>query len=128
MKLLLLAAVGGAIGAGSRYLVNIAVGRAAGLTAVFPWHTFTVNVVGSFLMGIVLGLLALKYSGSQELRTFLATGILGGFTTFSAFSADVVFLVERSEFAMAAVYILGSVVVAILALLAGLALVRAVVV
>ncbi len=124
MKLLLLAAAGGAIGAGGRYLVNVGVGRLIGVTAAFPWPTFVVNVVGSFLMGVVIGLLALKFSGSTEIRTFIATGILGGFTTFSAFSADVVALLDRSDTGLAFVYILASVLLAVAGLLAGLSIVR----
>lgn len=124
MKLLLLAAAGGAIGAGARYLVNVGVGRVVGVTAAFPWPTFLVNVVGSFLMGLVIGLFALKLQGSPEVRTFVATGMLGGFTTFSAFSADVIALVEKSEFSLAAVYIFASVGLAVLALLAGLMVTR----
>ncbi len=124
MKLFFLAAAGGAIGAGGRYLVNVGVGRIAGVTASFPWATFVANVAGSFLMGVMIGLLALKFTGSVELRTFITTGILGGLTTFSAFSADVVFLMERHQTGLAAVYAISSVVVAVAALLAGLAVVR----
>ncbi|MGH1418821.1 MAG: fluoride efflux transporter CrcB [Hyphomicrobiaceae bacterium] len=124
MKLFFLAAAGGAIGAGGRYLVNVGVGRVAGVTANFPWPTFLANIVGSFAMGVVIGLLALKFSGSPELRTFIATGILGGFTTFSAFSADVVVLMERQQTGLAAFYAASSVVCAVGALLLGLMLVR----
>lgn len=128
MKLFFLAAAGGAIGAGGRYLVNVGVGRLAGVTANFPWPTFVANIAGSFLMGVMIGLLALKFSGSNELRTFVATGILGGFTTFSAFSADVVVLMERHQGGLAALYAASSVVLAVCALLAGLFIVRQVLV
>lgn len=124
MKLFILAAAGGAIGAGGRYLVNVGVGRYAGVTASFPWPTFVANVVGSFAMGVVIGLLALKFTGSPELRTFIATGILGGFTTFSAFSADVVALMERQQPGLAAVYAASSVAFAVGALVLGMMLVR----
>ncbi|MEO1282446.1 MAG: fluoride efflux transporter CrcB [Pseudomonadota bacterium] len=123
-KLFLLAASGGAIGAGARYLVGVATLRVAGPAAAFPWATFTVNVVGSFAMGMLIELIAQRYSASQELRTFLATGVLGGFTTFSAFSLDVVTLMERKANGMAAVYVASSVALSILALFAGLHLAR----
>jgi len=87
----------------------------------FPWGTIIVNVVGSFLMGLLIEALALRYSGSVELRTFLATGVLGGLTTFSAFSLDFAILLERGAHLPAALYLLGSVSLAILALFAGLA-------
>ena len=122
MKMLLLAAAGGAIGAAGRYLVSVAALRWFGYG--FPWGTLTVNVLGCFLMGILIELLALKYSASNEVRIFLATGILGGFTTFSAFSLDFAVLYERREVATALTYAGASVVLSILALFAGLSLVR----
>jgi CrcB protein len=90
----------------------------------FPWWTFFVNVSGCFLMGVVIESLALKFQGSVELRTFLATGILGGYTTFSAFSLDFASLIQRHEQAQAALYLLGSVMFSILALYAGMSLTR----
>ena len=122
MKMLLLAAAGGAIGAAGRYLVSMAALRWFGYG--FPWGTVTVNVLGCFLMGILIELLALKYSASNEVRIFLATGILGGFTTFSAFSLDFAVLYERREVAAALTYAGASVVLSILALFAGLSLIR----
>jgi CrcB protein len=122
MRLLLLATAGGAIGAGARYLVNTAFARILG--TAFPWATLSVNVVGSLLMGLVMALLARSFDGSPDLRTFLATGILGGFTTFSAFSFDVWTLLQRGEAMTAFVYVAGSVVVSIAALFAGVALAR----
>ena len=119
MRLLLLACAGGAIGAGLRHLVNIGAVRLLGLG--FPWGTVIVNVVGSFLMGLLIEALALRYSGSIEVRTFLATGLLGGLTTFSAFSLDFAILLERGAHGPAALYLFGSVSLAILALFAGLA-------
>lgn len=124
MKLLALAAAGGAIGAGSRYLVNAAFGRWLGVATAFPWPTFAVNVLGSFLMGLLIAAFALKVSGSPELRTVLATGVLGGFTTFSAFSADVVALFERGDHTSAAIYVVASVACAVIAIFAGLAVGR----
>ncbi|HRD78116.1 MAG TPA: fluoride efflux transporter CrcB [Hyphomicrobiaceae bacterium] len=122
MTLFLLASAGGAIGAGARYLVGIA--AAAWVGFAFPWGTLVVNVVGSFLMGIVVETIALRCGGSVELRTFLATGILGGFTTFSAFSLEVVALAERKQPGLAIAYVAASVLLSILALIAGTALTR----
>ena len=122
MRLVLYAAAGGAIGTVARHLANVGFGRWLG--AGFPWSTLFVNVVGGFLMGAVIEALALRFDGSLELRTFIATGVLGGFTTFSAFSMDAVLLMQRGETVAAALYIGGSVVLSILALLAGLWLTR----
>lgn len=124
MRLLLLAAGGGALGAGARYLVNVAC--TACLGPGFPWATFAVNVAGSFLMGVVVAAAVPVLGGSAEWRTFLATGILGGFTTFSAFSLDAWQLIEREQTVLALAYIAGSVVLSIAALLAGLSATRAV--
>ncbi len=120
MRLFLLAAGGGAIGAGARYLVNVVC--AAWLGAAFPWSTVVVNVVGSFAMGVIMAALS---GGSAEWRMFLATGILGGFTTFSAFSFDAWTLIERQQTALALAYIAGSVVLSIGGLIAGLSATRA---
>lgn len=118
MKLLLLASAGGAIGAGCRHLVNVGFARWLGIE--FPWATLTVNVVGSLLMGVLVGAVLLHHEGSPELRTFLATGVLGGFTTFSAFALDVEVLVARQQPGLALAYVLASVTVSILALYAGM--------
>ena len=122
MRLVLYAAAGGAIGTVARHFVNIGFGRWLG--AGFPWSTFVVNVVGSFLMGALIEALALRFSGSVELRTFLATGILGGFTTFSAFSMDFAVLMQRHETVAAITYVIASVALSIAALYAGLAVTR----
>jgi CrcB protein len=120
----LLVALGGAIGAGARHLVNVAALRLFGTG--FPIGTLFVNVAGSLVMGLLAGYFALRYTGGgQGLRLFLATGILGGFTTFSAFSLDAVALWERGAVGPAVLYVVGSVVLSIAALLAGLALMRA---
>ncbi|MFY0614873.1 MAG: fluoride efflux transporter CrcB [Hyphomicrobiaceae bacterium] len=119
MRLLLLACAGGAIGAGLRHLVNTGAVRLLGIG--LPWGTVVVNVVGSFLMGLLVEALALRFDGSPELRVFLATGILGGLTTFSAFSLDFVVLLQRGDHVAGALYLLGSVSISILALFAGLA-------
>lgn len=118
----LLVALGGAIGSLARYGVNLWTVRAFGLG--FPWGTLTVNVVGGFVMGLLAALLTLR-GGSSEAKLFLMTGVLGGFTTFSAFSLDAVSLWERGEGTTAAVYVIASVAVSIAALVGGLALGRA---
>ena len=89
----LLVALGGAIGSVFRHLVNLASLRLIGPN--FPWGTVVVNVVGSFVMGVFIELLARRWQGSEAIRLFVATGILGGFTTFSAFSLDFAVLWER---------------------------------
>jgi CrcB protein len=90
----------------------------------FPWATITVNVVGSFLMGVVLVAVAQRFGGDPAVRTFLATGILGGLTTFSAFSFEAVELALHREPTIAAAYVLGSVALSIAAFVAGSALAR----
>jgi CrcB protein len=91
----------------------------------FPWGTFSVNVLGSLVMGVLVELFALRLEASQELRAFLTTGLLGGFTTFSAYSAEVVLLIERNDLLAAFGYAVGSVILSVAAMFAGLALVRA---
>ncbi len=124
MKMLLLASAGGALGAGTRHLVNLGMGRLLG--TAFPWGTLTVNILGSLLMGVLVELLVLRFGGSPTMRTLLGTGFLGGFTTFSAFSLDVLVLLERRETGLALVYVVGSVLVGFAALYAGVVLVRTV--
>lgn len=119
---LLQVALGGAMGASLRYIVNVAVMRGVG--PGFPWATVFVNVTGSFAMGALVVILAKK--GGTHLAPFLMTGILGGFTTFSAFSLDAVTLWERGASMAATAYVLGSVVVSIGALVAGMAVMRGV--
>ncbi len=123
MKLVLLAAAGGALGSSARYLFSVAAAKLLGMG--FPWGTLGVNIIGSLLMGLLIELGALKLSMSQEWRVFLATGVLGGFTTFSAFSLDFAVLFERRDHLLAVLYLLGSVGLSLLALFAGLHLVRA---
>lgn len=129
MQLFFLAAAGGAVGAGLRLLVNqaLAAPQIARGALAFPWATFTVNVVGSFLMGVAVIYIGERLNGSPEWRTFLATGILGGFTTFSAFSLDIMNLFTDSGISLRLVaYCVGSVIVALIALIAGMAMARAV--
>jgi CrcB protein len=122
MKLILLAAAGGALGSSARYLVGLGAGRLLGTG--FPWGTFTVNVAGCFVMGVLVGLAAHRMTLGDEARVFLMTGILGGFTTFSAFSADALLLVERRDFGLAVLYVTGSVALSLAAVFAGLYLIR----
>lgn len=113
---------GGGLGAAMRHGVNIATARTLGTG--FPYGTLTVNVVGSLAMGLFAAYFAFKGDASQHWRLFFTTGVLGGFTTFSAFSLDAVLLYERGQLGLAALYVLASVAVSIAALFAGLALVR----
>jgi CrcB protein len=122
MRLLLLASAGGAIGTGFRFLINRVFGH-AGLIE-FPWATLTINITGSFLMGVLIETLALRFNASNELRTFLVTGILGGYTTFSTFSLEFATLYERGTMVAAFCYVLTSVVLSLLAIFAGLAVMR----
>jgi fluoride exporter len=118
----LLVFIGGGLGATLRHIVNIICPRLFG--TAFPYHTFIINITGSSVMGLIAGYLALKGEASQPWRLFLMTGILGGYTTFSAFSLDAALLYERGELGLAALYVLGSVVLSIAGLFAGLALMR----
>ena len=114
--------LGGGLGAALRHGINLLSARLFG--TAFPWHTLIENVTGSLVMGLLAAYFALKGDASQHWRLFMTTGILGGYTTFSAFSLDTVLLYERGETAMAALYVLASVALAIGGLFAGLALVR----
>jgi CrcB protein len=118
-------ALGGAIGSAARYGVNVWSGRVLG--SEFPWHTFIVNVIGCFAMGILVALMALKLNVNNETRAFLTSGILGGFTTFSAYSLDFALLVERKSYGAALAYGAGSVALSLIAVFAGLHLVRSLV-
>ena len=118
---LFLVVVGGGIGAGIRHLTNIGALRLVGPN--YPWGTIVINIVGSFAMGLFIATL-MRRGGSNELRLFVATGILGGFTTFSAFSLDFATLWERGATLPAFGYALASVVGAIIALFLGLWLAR----
>ena len=117
-------ALGGALGSAARYFVNVTSGRWLGTE--FPWHTLVVNILGCFIMGVLIELMALKLNVGNDLRAFLTTGILGGFTTFSAFSLDFALLVERKETGLAAAYVLSSVGLSLAAVFAGLYVVRAI--
>lgn len=124
MTRLLLVASGGALGALMRYGVGAAVARWL-TSATWPWATFTVNVVGGLAVGLLTGWLALRAGGGQDaVRLFAAVGLLGGFTTFSAFSLEAALLIERRQLALAAGYVAGSVLLAVAAVFAGLWLAR----
>lgn len=111
-------AAGGALGATGRFLVGRMMFKLMG--PGFPWGTLTVNILGSFLIGCLVGILALKMSASHEWQGFLVIGVLGGFTTFSAFSMEVALMIERGEMGTAAFYAIGSVLLGIAALFSGL--------
>ena len=114
--------VGGGLGAAIRHGCNIAGLKLLG--PAFPYATMFINVSGSLIMGLAAAWLALKGDASQGWRLFLATGVLGGYTTFSAYSLDAALLYERGQLGLAAVYVIGSVVLSIAGLFAGLWLVR----
>ena len=114
--------VGAGIGGAARHGMNIWVARLMGTH--FPWHTLTINILGSILMGVIIGWFAERLGAAGHLRLFLATGVMGGFTTFSAFSLDAVLLWERHEYLMAALYVGGSVAGAIAGLVFGLWIVK----
>ncbi|MDX1711586.1 MAG: fluoride efflux transporter CrcB [Rhodovibrionaceae bacterium] len=122
MKLLLAIAFGGAVGALGRHFV---IAKVAALTGHgFPFGTLAANVIGSFVMGVLVELMALAWSPSAELRAFLTVGVLGAFTTFSAFSLDVALLVERGQDFNAALYVAASVCLSVGGLFAGMYLFR----
>ncbi len=119
----LLVALGGAFGSVSRYLLNNQV--RAWLGTGWPSGIFTINVLGGFLMGCLVSALALRSGADQEKwRVLIGIGVLGGFTTFSSFSLDVALMIERREWAGAVLYSLGSVVLSVVGLFAGMMLVR----
>ncbi|MEX1107396.1 MAG: fluoride efflux transporter CrcB [Dongiaceae bacterium] len=119
-------AAGGALGAVARYMLNIQIGHWAGTG--FPWHTLAVNIIGCAIMGVLTELFALTWSPSLELRVFLTVGVLGGFTTFSAFSLDAMLLMERNAWVPAFAYIAGSVLLSLAGFFVGMRLVRLVMV
>ncbi len=118
----LLVFIGGGLGSSLRHMINVVCTRMLGTG--FPYHTFIINITGSTIMGLIAGYLAFQGDASQHWRLFLMTGILGGYTTFSAFSLDTAVLFERGEIGLVLLYVLGSVVLSSAGLFAGLALVR----
>ena len=124
MTRFLLVAAGGAIGSIARYGVGIAAQRLAPASA-WPWGTLTVNVVGGLLMGLLAGWLAHRAAADQaDLRALIGVGLLGGFTTFSAFSLETALMIERREIGAAALYVGLSVLLAVAALFIGLIIAR----
>lgn len=122
----LIVGVGGAIGSMLRYAAGLLALRLWG--AAFPWGTLTVNISGSFLIGILAGLMLSLTTETQEAtRLFAIIGVLGGFTTFSAYSLDSLLLLQKGEYLLAAGYILGSVILSILATALGYWFTRALV-
>ncbi|WP_347310961.1 fluoride efflux transporter CrcB [Defluviimonas sp. SAOS-178_SWC] len=120
IQTLLQVALGGALGASARYMTNVAAMRLIG--PGFPWGTVAVNIAGSFLMGALVVVLAHK--DATRMAPFLMTGVLGGFTTFSAFSLDALTLWERGQTTVAAAYVAGSVILSLAAIVAGMAAAR----
>ncbi|ODS55541.1 MAG: protein CrcB [Agrobacterium sp. SCN 61-19] len=119
---ILLVAIGGATGSVARYLTGIAMTRWLGMG--FPWGTITVNIVGSFIIGLLTELLARRFSAPMEMQLLLVVGFLGGFTTFSSFSLDTMALFERGESHLALAYVGASLVLSLSAAFSGLALGR----
>ena len=124
MKIVMAIALGGALGAVARHFIShwsvVALGNG------FPWGTLTVNVVGCFALGVVVEVMALVWSPAAEWRAFLTVGVLGAFTTFSAFALDISILHERGEMLQAILYVTVSVAGSIAAIIAGMSLTRAV--
>src|SRR5476651_1294566 len=118
----LLVFIGGGLGATLRHVVNVVCPRILG--TAFPYHTFIINITGSIVMGLIAGYLAFKGEAALPWRLFLMTGILGGYTTFSAFSLDAALLYERGEVGLAAFYVLASVAFSVADPFADLTLVR----
>ncbi len=119
----ILVMLGGAVGSAARYLVGrLTLGW---LGPNYPWATLTVNLLGGFLMGALVGTLA-RTGGSEHTRLLVGVGVLGGFTTFSSFSLETVNMIEHGDWGMALTYALISVIGSVLALFAGLYLIRAV--
>ena len=118
----LLVFLGGGMGTVLRYIVNVVCPRLFGMN--FPYHTFIINITGSTVMGLIAGYLAFKGDAAQSWRLFLMTGILGGYTPFSAFSLDSMLLFERGQLGLAVLYVVASVALSIGGLFAGLALMR----
>jgi len=120
--LLISIALGGAIGAIGRYLVMSGAGHWLGHG--FPAGTLIVNIIGSFFLGSLIEVMALVWSPGEEMRAFIVIGVLGSFTTFSAFSMDTIHLIDRGNYLVAGGYVAGSVVASVVAFMAGMAVFR----
>jgi CrcB protein len=115
-------ALGGSLGSAARYLVGVGVGRL--FASSFPWGTLIINLVGSFMLGALIEAFALRWSASEAMRAFLTIGFCGGFTTFSTFSMDTVFLMQKGGVFLPLVYVVTSVVLSVTALYVALFLMR----
>jgi CrcB protein len=115
-------AVGGALGSMARYATIIGVGRLVGVG--FPYGVLVANVVGGFIMGVLVELMALVWSPSDSMRIFLTVGVMGGYTTFSSFSLDTWLLLDKGLYGPALLYIAASVILSVAALVAGLTVTR----
>ena len=122
MSSLLYVALGGAMGASARHLLGGVIMRAAG--PGFPYGTLCANVLGSFLMGVLVAWLAARSVGDSAWRLFIGVGLLGGFTTFSSFSLDAILMLEKKAYGLFAAYVGGSVILSLLGLMLGLMLAR----
>lgn len=122
MQHIFFVALGGALGATARHLASGLALRVMG--PGWPWGTMSVNILGSALMGVLIGWLTFRVDGGTNLRLLLGAGVLGGFTTFSAFSLEAVLMIEKKAYASAASYMLGSLLLGVLALGAGLMVAR----
>ena len=118
MNMILAVAADGAIGTTSRFLVGRMMFKIMG--PGFPWGTLTVNVIGSFLIGLTVQMLAVRYSLSHEWQGFLIIGVLGGLTTFSAFSVELGLMIEKGQLSTAALYAFGLMFVGVAALFIGI--------
>jgi CrcB protein len=116
--------IGGGVGSMLRHAVNQASAAMFGMN--FPYGTLSVNIIGSLVMGLIAGWFSYRGEGGQLLRLFLTTGILGGFTTFSAFSLDAALLIERGQTTTGIFYVAGSVAAGIVCVFGGLAIMRSV--
>lgn len=119
---ILAVALGGALGSVTRYLVGIGAGRLFGTD--FPWGTLIINITGSFVIGLFASLFAMRWNLPQAVRIFLIVGFCGGYTTFSTFSLDSFYLIERGEFAATAAYMVASALLSLGALIGAMHLVR----
>jgi CrcB protein len=124
MNAYLIVFLGAGLGGALRHAMNVAVPKVLG--GAFPYHTLLINIIGSLLIGLIAGYFGYRGEASQSLRLFLTTGILGGFTTFSAFSLEAALLYERGQVGLLVVYIAASVGISLAAVFAGLYLLRTV--
>ncbi len=116
--MLIAIALGGATGALLRHFVAVSIMRVLG--SGFPYGTFSVNMIGSLIMGVLITGFAMKFEASQELRGFLTVGLLGSFTTFSTFSLETALMIERGDWQGAGLYTFGSLIIGVLSLFAGM--------